>query len=141
MTKQDGRHSKAGKQSRGQTWRGARALYLQNVPVVDIARLLGVSRVPEDTGTRTVSQMTEVPFKRNCVALSSCYIPPGVLKIRGKSSVADRIGSFCGAYPRGFFHGGRNQVLEFSYADSLSEIFEKGQSCPRVFFRTLFAER
>ena len=45
MTKQDGRHSKAGKQSRGQTWRRARALYLQNVPVVDIARLLGVSRV------------------------------------------------------------------------------------------------
>ena len=45
MTKQDGRHSKAGKQSRGQTWRGARALYLQKVSVVDIARLLGVSRV------------------------------------------------------------------------------------------------
>ena len=45
MTKQDGRHSKAGRQSRGQTWRGARALYLQKVSVVDIARLLGVSRV------------------------------------------------------------------------------------------------
>ena len=45
MTKQDGRHSKAGRQSRGQTWRGARALYRQNMPVVDIARLLGVSRV------------------------------------------------------------------------------------------------
>jgi hypothetical protein len=27
---------------------------------------------------------------------------------------------------RGFFQGGRNQVLEFSYADSLGEIFEKG---------------
>ena len=45
MTKQDGRHSKAGRQSRGQTWEQARALYLQNVPVVDIARMLGVSRV------------------------------------------------------------------------------------------------
>ena len=43
--KQDGRHSKAGRQSRGQTWEQARALYRQNVPVVDIARLLGVSRV------------------------------------------------------------------------------------------------
>ena len=88
-----------------------------------------------------VSQMTEVPFLRFTSRLSPCYIPPGVLKIRGKSSVADRIGSFAERTPRGFFHGGRNQVLEFSYADSLSEIFEKGQSCPRVFFRTLFAER
>ena len=44
MTKQDGRHSKAGRQPRGQTWEQARALYRQNVPVVDIARLLGVSR-------------------------------------------------------------------------------------------------
>ena len=50
-------------------------------------------------------------------------IPPGVLKIRGKSSVADRIGSFAERTPRGFFHGGRSQVLEFSYADSLGEDF------------------
>ena len=46
--------ARAGRQSRGQTWRGARALYRQNVPVVDIARLLGVSRVrvPVSSGTR-----------------------------------------------------------------------------------------
>ena len=44
MTKQDGRHSKAGRQSRGQTWEQSRAMYRQNVPVIDIARMLGVSR-------------------------------------------------------------------------------------------------